>query len=207
MAARLTELDRVKLLLYASSQQQNLAMTVEQELVIAMLIGEVSDRAEKEADRSFAEASYTEYADGTGNGVLYLRQGPIVDVTSVAELDDAAAETAVDAADYRVGGLRAEGETGQGVLYRLGSCWPCGRRNIKVEYSAGFVEAYDGLTDGAYPLRLVQHVTNAVAAAYLTRALHGLISAGESGGTTIPQEAMDAAFDRGLDPFRRRRVV
>lgn len=212
MATRLTTLDRVKQVILGDSAED----TGTHDELLDVMIDEVSDRIERLCDRVFAAADYTEYYDGSGTDTLYLRQGPLVSVTSVDSIvysdagdgSQSETETDVDAYQYVLGGKRAVGYVGVGCLRLLGGVWQRGTLNYKVVYNAGFVDDTDGSTENGIPQALVRAATSYAAAMFNLRGLEGLMSreVGDSSRTTIPDANLDQALIRAIAPFRVRRV-
>lgn len=207
MPTRLTTLARVKGMVFSGSDDD----TGEHDELLDRLIDEVSDQIERLCGRTFAKADYTEYYDGTGTDTLYLRQGPLVTVTSVqiVEYSDAGdgsqqeTLTDVEAYQYVLGGKRADGRIGAGFLRLLSGVWTEGVLNYKVVYSAGFEDDRD-VGEGNIPQGLVRVATSHVAAVFNLRGLEGLTSreVGDGSMTTIPDENLQRALVRAITPFR-----
>ena len=168
------------------------------------LISEISARAKDITGRVLTEATYTEYYDGTGTDTLYLRQGPLVSVSSVYSVSYGSdgiggrTETTslLDSSSYVPDGLRSEGWRGCGKIRLLGGTWTSGTRNWKVTYTAG----YDTV-----PESLVHFATNWVVSAFLTRECYGLASrvVGEGSVTPVPLETVEKMLQLQLAPYAK----
>ena len=136
-----------------------------------------ADAAVKKAtNRVFASASYTERRDGNGREELRLQQYPVTALTSV-KVDsnrEFGADTALDADEYDLDG-------DAGLVYRIGTVWPCGTRNIQVVYTAGYSTIPDD----------VVHAANIIVADWYTRAkqLAGGQSQNELSGENLGEES------------------
>lgn len=86
----------------------------------------------KLARRTYAGETDDEVYDGTGSGVLYLRQFPIASITAIYEDADRAwgADTEIDSASYTFYPNR-----GKVVFDSILFIWP---RSVKVGYVAGY---------------------------------------------------------------------
>jgi len=168
------------------------------------LISEISNKAKDITGRVLTEATYTEYYDGTGTDTLYLRQGPLVSVSSVYSVSygsDGAggrseSTSLLDPSNYVLDGLRDENWRGCGKIRLLGGTWTEGVRNWKVTYTAG----YDTV-----PESLVHFATNWVVSAFLTRECFGLVSKviGDGSITPMPLDAAEAMFRLQLAPYAK----
>lgn len=212
---RLTTVDRVKQLLFSGTDTDPGA---DYDELLDLLVAEVSDLMEKRMGRTIAEATYTEYYDGTGTDTLLLKQGPLVSVTSVetVEYSDAGSGvrqetlTAVDQADRLEGGLRSEGASGVGSIRLISGAFTRGRRNYKVVYVAGWeddTEDPDEVT--TIPQALVRVATSHAAALFNLRDLAGLAGrdVGDGSVSTIPAANLDDALERGIAPFEVRSIA
>jgi hypothetical protein len=83
--------------------------------------------------RDFERANYTHYYDGTGGSTILLDQYPIVEVTSVHEDKDRNF-----AADTLLSDYTTRDNTGELIL--LTGVFGIGAQNIKVVYTAGYVD-------------------------------------------------------------------
>jgi len=171
----------------------------------------ISRMIEDECDREFGEDTYTEYYDGNGRTRLYLRQGPLVSVTSVQKVEYSTDSdtgvlvetlTTVDAGDYLLGGQRSEGHELAGWLDIRSGTWTEGTRNYRIIYDAGFDDDPDAA--GGVPLGLVEQATRIVCAEFNVRDMDGLTSVevGDSQKTSIPRHRLDEAFRRAVAPWR-----
>ena len=184
------------------------------------IILHVNDAIERYLARTIENTAYTHYLDGMGTPTLELREGPLVSVTSVEQVDyidsggGARGETleTVDPYTYVEQGLRSEGYIGLGSLRMLSGVWQKGSRNYKVVYNAGW-EPLDTGGSNDIPEAIVSQATREVAARFNTRSLDGLASrtVGDStidrDITTIPERFISEARKRALAPFRIPRVA
>jgi len=140
--------------------------------LIDLLISEVSDEYQKWSGRTFAEATYTEYLDGSGRSSLVLGGGPLVSITSLESVeyqDDGAGgvtevRTTVKRHTYVLAGLRTQPRyTGLGRIDFVGNAlFTRGAKNYRVVYLAGFAslpEALVGLATTDVVYRLMTRVT------------------------------------------------
>lgn len=136
--------------------------------LIDLVISEVSDEYQARLGRTLAEATYTEYLDGTARPSLVLGVGPLVSVTSLesVEYEDNGAggvtetRTLIKPHTYVVAGLRTQPRyTGRGRIdYLGGTVFTAGPRRYRAVYVAGFAsipEAVVGLAtiDAVYRLK------------------------------------------------------
>lgn len=106
--------------------------------------------------RVLESAEYVEKCDGHGRDWIILNQRPVTEIEQVkidADRNFGDGITAEDTDDYEF-----DGDTG--MLYRKAGCWPEGRRNIRVTYTAG----YETLPDD------VVHAANIIVAEWYVRA-------------------------------------
>lgn len=101
------------------------------------LVESATDSIEQACNRTFALASYTETHDGDNQPRIWLRQRPVVSVTSVT-VNNAAMNAADYTVDTRLGCIwhGAQGLSGPGRQRRPG--WQSGVQNIVVTYTAGY---------------------------------------------------------------------
>jgi len=143
--------------------------------VLATLITEVSNEIQEAFGRYFAEGTYTEYYDGTGTEALVLRQGPLVSVTSVNEVEytdagDGSRDeslTELEEKDRLEYSLESTGSLAPARIEYIGGVFTKGQKNWKVVYTAGFSTLPEGL---------VAHATEEVVTAFNTRKTAGLAS-------------------------------
>lgn len=140
--------------------------------LIDLLISEISDELQRRAGRVFAEATLTEYLDGTGTSSLVLGSGPGVSVTSLESVeyeDDLAGgvtevRTLIAPHTYVLAGRRAERNyLGLGRIdYLAGTIFTRGPRRWRVVWIAGFdplPEGIVGLATTFVVARLMQRDT------------------------------------------------
>jgi len=176
----LTSLDRVRLrmnLKEADGSPVDPGDVHDLDAFLNMLISEVSDEYQRLCGRTFAEASYTEYLDGTGRSSLVLGVGPLVSFSSlnlVDYQDDGAGGvtevlTVVPRHTYVLAGLRSQPRyTGLGRVDLLGDAlFSPGPKRYKAVYTAGF---------DVLPEILVGRVTEDVVYRAMTRETGHLLS-------------------------------
>lgn len=80
---------------------------------------------------SFKETTYTEYYDGTGDKYLFLKNIPVISITSIHDDSDWTwgSSTALDSTEYRV-------MDDKYIIYQ--GFFSSGDQNIKVVYKAGY---------------------------------------------------------------------
>jgi len=171
--------------------------------LILEMIGEASADIHARLGRIIPEDTYTEYRDGHGLDTMILRQGPLVSITSIHEVeysdsgDGSQAETGteVEAFNYVGGGLLTEGHSGPGTIRLLSSTYTTGIRNYAIIYVAGY---------SLIPEALARAATNYVAAMFFTREVAGLMnkSIGDSEISPIPMKNLDEAVARSIAPYR-----
>ena len=98
--------------------------------VLSALITNVSAAIESYCNRTFASAAYTETRNGNGGWRLFLGNGPVTAVVSVA-VDGQAIPAAADA-------LASGYLFDEGTLYLRGYCFSRGVQNVTVSYTAGY---------------------------------------------------------------------
>ena len=179
--------------------------------VIATLVTEASSQIEEWAKREFIEETRTEYYDGTGTNTLYLRQGPLVSVTTVSSVEyggtTARTETltTVEEAERLDGNLLTENHTGLALIRLLSGVFTIGMRNYKVVYVAGFSTDFAGL-----PEAVKSFATSHVCAMYnAQRTAAGLQNRtiGDADINPIPIANIDSALMRAIAPYRVRQVA
>jgi uncharacterized phiE125 gp8 family phage protein len=98
--------------------------------VLSALIPNVSATIESFCNRVFASSAYTDTFNGNGGTKLFLRNGPVVSVSSVT-CDGVAIVTAPSAIGA---GYMAD----DAQVYLRGLCFPRGVQNVAVSYVAGY---------------------------------------------------------------------
>jgi hypothetical protein len=157
----LTSLDRVRARMMLKKPNSNPEVPIQPgeshpfDALINLLISEVSDAYQGRLGRTFAEADYVEYLDGTGRGSLVLGNGPLVSFSSlnwVDYQDDGAGGvtevlTVVPRSSYVLAGLRSQTRYyGLGRVDLLGGgLFTPGPRRYKAAYRAGFSPLPEGL--------------------------------------------------------------
>lgn len=116
--------------------------------VINMCINAVSDHFDLVCGRELKYGSYTEYYDGMGQPLLFVRHWPIVSVTYL--YDDTDRQYNSDDLLYNVPGDSAQDEYeimnvnrpygNNGIIRRIGGIFCNGQNNIKIVYKGGYSE-------------------------------------------------------------------
>jgi len=127
----LTTLDDV--LKYRLGNGEVLKTTPDQNDVLKSIIDSISTSIEKYCSRTFLSTSYTEYYNGDGRSILYLKNYPIISITSIHEDDNWVwdSSTLISTSYYRT-------FDDLGIIFKDGTRLDTGRLNIKVVYVAGF---------------------------------------------------------------------
>lgn len=189
--------------------------------LIDQLILEVSSKIALHCERAnqltqaeeFTSGARDEYYDGDGQPNLILKNYPATTITTVSTVDYDGNATAVSSADYRlnadgtalnwrgahdgypIGAFDADGFPSDGTTGRVG--WPCGTRNIRVQYTAGFSSIPAGLQGVA---------TDMVVEAYLNRRTNERTSAdAKGGGRAVSYRSIDdilKSYVAALAPWR-----
>ena len=111
---------------------ERLNTTPETNNLIDNLINAVSARFESYCDRKFKSRSYTEYLDGKGWSVIYPKQYPITEVTSI--YDDGTwtwdASTLISGTEYRI-------KNDNSIVFKSFSVGDY-EQNLKLTYTAGY---------------------------------------------------------------------
>ena len=172
--------------------------------LLTSLISEQSAKAHRMMNRIINAATYVQHYTGDGTQRMYLRQGPLVDLTLLQKVEYSGTTsrvetlTTIEEAEYIEGGFVFEGATGRGWVELLDDVFENFRpRNYVMTFTAGF----DNI-----PEDIVCTVTNRVLAAFVTRDAEGLESriVGESAITKISAKASDDAMLRALAHWRFR---
>ena len=198
----LTSLDRVRLRLglkWTDGTPIQPGQAHELDAYLNLLISEVSDEYQRACGRTFAEASYTEYLDGTGRPSLVLGAGPLVTFTSLNHVeyrDDGAGGvtevlTLQPRHSYVLAGLRSQPRyTGLGRIDLVGGAlFSRGAKNWKAVHLAGF---------DVLPEHLVGRVTEDVVYRTMTRQLGHLLSQSLGDGNITylrPQQMQEVRQD------------
>jgi hypothetical protein len=107
-------------------------------LLLETLINAATDFMEDYCGRRFLETDYTnELYDGDGTEMLFLKNYPIVTITTIYWAYVGVADQLIDSDEYKI---YASG----GYVYKVGS-WIVGHQNIKINYTAGYDFATDGI--------------------------------------------------------------
>jgi len=170
---------------------------------IGEIVSEVSADLQHRMGRLINDETFTEYHHGNGEAILYLRQGPMISVTSVETIaysdggGGARSESATAIEAYRrlERGLASENVDGPAGIELIGETFPVGRRNVKVIYVAGYTTV---------PETLAGQATAACVAAFNSRSVHGLQSKTHGEVTVDPSspEMWDRFLDRIAAPWR-----
>ena len=206
----LTTRDRVRTRLQLKKEQSDPSVPITPgdshvlDALIDLLISEVSDEYQNWVGRTFGEATYTEYLDGSGRSSLILGVGPLVSVTSLESVeyeDDGAGgvtetKTLIAPHTYVVAGLRTQPRyTGRGRIDSLGrSVFTRGPRRYRVIFVAGF---------DPIPEAVIGLATTDVVSRLNTRETGHLLSKSLGDGTTafLRPGQMQEAREVGLTPY------
>jgi len=113
-------------------------LTAPDNLLLETLINAATDFMEDYCRRRFLKTVYTnELYDGDGTETLFLRNYPIVTIASIYWTYVDVADDLIDADEYKIYNLG-------GYIYRSGG-WITGHQNIKINYTAGYDFAADGI--------------------------------------------------------------
>jgi hypothetical protein len=108
--------------------------------------------------RQFDYAERTTRLDGSGTDALPLPESPIVDLGEIAVFESTngitESSTVVDNLIYQ--------DTEAGLLLVNDHCWPIGRRNVEVTYSAGYLLPGDNATYDPAPTPVPEDLRAAV---------------------------------------------
>lgn len=107
-----------------------------EDTIIDALVNSMSVAIAKYCGRDFVSAAATEYYDGTDAPSLVLKRYPIITLTSL-NIDGArlfGSSTDVDVSANVI----VDNNSGIITLWNLYDKFPCGRRNVKVVYTAGY---------------------------------------------------------------------
>jgi hypothetical protein len=166
--------------------------------LINSAISEQSAHAHRIMNRIIPAQTLVQYYTGEGSDTLWLRQGPLVDLTLLQKVDYSGSGarvetlTTINESEYVEGGMLHEGSTGRGYVTLLDDVFEKFRpRNYKVTYTCGF---------NNLPEDIVLAVTDRVIAAFVTRDSKGLTSriVGENAITPVSLKNADDAFRRAL---------
>lgn len=129
--------------------------------VLGELIDNAEAKVERYCDRTFAQATFTETIDGSGNELLQLRNYPVTDpVTSVEFRTGVSSWTTVDSTGYYLKATIGQLVQSSGVPVWSGgtlgirAAWPEGHENVRVIYEGGYADGDmpDDLKFGLYKL-------------------------------------------------------
>ena len=113
--------------------------------LIQRLMNFVSDAIEQYCGRNFINQTFSDIIDGEGGASFYVRCWPILDSTDdasisnpVVSFDFTGNQTWVTAASQGLT-TRWDRRTGE-IYFDLGGRFPLGRKNIKVDWTAGYLK-------------------------------------------------------------------
>lgn len=181
MAASLTTLASLKT--YMGLSDTNVA----RDAAFSALIIQCSAQIENLCQRSFGLADYSEFYDGTGTSTLILRQFPVAEITllKIGPLEVSPAPDSV-AIGYRF--------FGEEVILNT-SRFLRGRRNIQIEYSAGY---------STIPADLELVVNKVIANTYKGKEWLGYMSKSLAGETVTFKDELDKpSQSQVLQNYRR----
>lgn len=126
--------DAVGCLLFANKQ----TLTAPDNLLLEELINAVTDFMEDYCKRRFMKTAYAnELYDGDGTEMLFLKNYPIVTIATIYWTYVDVADDLIDSDEYKI-------YNSGGYLFRSGG-WIAGHQNIKINYTAGYDFATDGI--------------------------------------------------------------
>lgn len=126
--------DTVACLGFANRQ----TLTAPDNLLLEMLINAATDFMENYCRRRFLKTDYTnELYDGDGTEMLFLKNYPIITIASIYWTYVDVAGQLIDSDEYKI-------YNSGGYVYRAGG-WIAGHQNIKINYTAGYDFAIDGI--------------------------------------------------------------
>jgi hypothetical protein len=111
---------------------------------LTALLGAAQAAIERWCQREFERASRTEKYDGDGSGELMLRCYPLVSLDDVVVVEPDDTETELDPEDFRTNPETGEIWFKPFVENSDYDYFPRGKRNIEIEYTAGYGEAGEG---------------------------------------------------------------
>lgn len=179
-AGDLTSLDHVKAFLSVKG--------VDDDEVLARLITSASAYIKQELNNPILSTTYDERYDGSGRDMLVMPQWPITAITSVS-INGAALSASPDGLAY--GYMLSDM-----AIIRLGGVFDKGRRNVRVVYTAGYIET---------PPEIDQVCVELVALAHRGRARIGekSRSLGAAGSTTFAEFQLTPMQWRQLKNYNR----
>lgn len=151
-----------------------------EDALLGGLVDWATDFVHSYCGRYFPQASYDEYYDGDGTDGLLLRQYPVVSVASV-EIGG----VQLDPASYA---LYAQ----LGLVRLKGGVFPRGKKNVRLQYTAGY---------STIPKDLEQAAVELVAIKYYDRGVDRLGLEARGGTRYLPQ--MPQEIRTVLDLYRR----
>lgn len=164
-------------------------------------ISENSAYAHRLMNRIIPAQTLVQYYTGDGTDVIWMRQGPLVDLTLLQSVEYSGSTsrvetlTTIEEAQYIEGGLLHEGATGRGWVRLLDDVFLKFRpRNYKLTFTCGF---------NNLPEDIVRHVTDKVIADFMTRDAKGFVTkaVGETAWSPLTPAQADKAFRRALQPW------
>jgi len=160
------------------------------EQLISVLIDRVQKSFEAYCNTAFESASYTEYYDGTGTSFLFLKNIPVVSISSIYDDANWLWETGslLPSADYRI-------TNDNSVYYK--SYFTNDIQNIKITYVAGYAS-------GSIPEDLQQAAIEEVGRKYKHSDDYDLTAKSLSDGSiTYTEKGLLVDTKRILNQYRR----
>lgn len=163
--------------------------------IIQTLITAASVWANSFTSRILKQQTFTEYYDGDGSELLFLKNYPIEEITSIHQDSDRAfaADTLIDSDDYVV-------YKDNRSLVGDGAYWESGIQTIKIVYVAG----YDTV-----PLDLVDAITKLVDYWYKAYDAHrfGVTSTGTDTNKIVYEKGIPIQIKNMLIPYKMKCVL
>jgi hypothetical protein len=190
----LTTKERVKSLLGLTSTTHD--------TVIDQLVASVSGFIYGYTNRNFDEVDYVEVVDGSGIHELYLRNYPVIALTSTKYRSGNVASP--DWTDFQANTVSLT-DSEMGELYFDGLC-PKNKKNIQITYTAGYLIDFDHPTDITkhnLPADLSGVADNLVVRAFNKRKSTGITQESLEGAVIMWQGTMDLYDKNILDRYSK----
>lgn len=170
--------------------------------VLETIINGVSSFIETQTHRKFGEAEYTEAIDADGSAELFLSQFPVSDIAKITDLKSG---TEIDT-EAEIANRTLIYDLDAGILHRSVG-WPAGRKNIEVEYTAGYVLPGDEESDSpaTLPDAIEQACIRMSARIYERKTAEGVQSVSPSSFTATYNLEIDPELKAVIKAYRKPR--